>query len=251
MGTVKGRLEEYAATFPMAEEEKIKMTVERSRAVFWEEAGKLPISYQDFLYQQVGYIRKRWWGLQFLALTLLWGCIYRFSAGTNILNMTGIVAGLFGVLLIPELWKNRSCRAMEVEGSTYYSLRQIYAARMLAFGVVDIGLLSVFTLVTSVTTSMRAEEMIIYFFLPFTVTCGILFGTLCSRYPASEAWAFLLALFWIMIWVLIVLNRQLYLKISDSVWMALLGLAVCYLGYGIRRTLVRCESFWEGSREWS
>lgn len=181
MRTVKERLREYAMTFPVAEEEVIKRTVEKSQTAFWEEAEKLPVSYLDFFYQQIGYIRKRWWGLQFLALTLLWWCIYYFYSKTDIQRMTGIALGLFGILLIPELWKNRACRTLEIEGSTYYSLRQIYAARMLAFGVVDVGFLSVFAFVTSSTTSMRAEEMIISFFLPFTVTCGILFRTLSKE----------------------------------------------------------------------
>ncbi len=251
MKTVKERLVKYGETFPAAEEEKIKMAVEISKSAFWEEADKLPASYFDFLYQQVGYIRKRWWGLQFLALTLLWWCIYNSYVQTGMQGIAGITAGLFGILLIPELWKNKACQAMEIEGSTYYSLRQIYAARMLAFGVVDIGLLTVFVTITSVTTSMRAEEMIIYFFLPFTVTCGILFGTLCSRYQASETWAFLLALFWIMIWVMVVLNGQIYARISVLTWITLLVLAVLYLVYGIRKTLVLCESFWEEIREWS
>lgn len=251
MKTVEERLEEYAKAFPAAEEEKIKMAVEVSKSAFWEEAEKLPASYFDFLYQQVGYIRKRWWGLQFLALTLLWWCIYNSYVQTGVQSITGITAGLFGILLIPELWKNRTYQAMEIEGSTYYSLRQIYAARMLAFGVVDIGLLTVFVAITSVTTSVRAEEMIIYFFLPFTVTCGILFGTLCSRYQATETWAFLLAAFWIMIWVMVVLNGQIYSRISVLTWIVLLILAVFYLGYGIKKTLVLCESFWEGNREWS
>lgn len=189
--------------------------------------------------------------MQFLVLTLLWWCIYCSYIGTAIWSITGIMAGMFGILLIPELWKNKTCRAVEIEGCTYYSLRQIYAARLLAFGVVDVGLLSAFMVITSVTTSMGAEEMIVSFLLPFTVTCGILFKTLCSRYSSSQTWAFLLALFWIMVWVLIVLNDRIYPGISVSVWAALLILAIGYLGYGIRRTLVLCESFWEESREWN
>lgn len=252
METVKERLKEYSERLQQeAEEEKIKIIVEKCRTTFWEETEKVPASYFDFLYQQTGYIHKRWWGLQFLVLTLAWWCIYCSYIGTGVQSITGIMAGMFGILLIPELWKNKTCRAVEVEGCTYYSLRQIYAARLLAFGVVDVGLLSIFMVITSVTTSMRAEEMIVSFLLPFTVTCGILFKTLCSRHSSSQTWAFLLALFWIMVWVLIVLNDQIYPKISVSVWAALLILAICYLGYGIRRTLVSCESFWEENREWN
>ena len=60
----------------------------------------------------------------------------------------GILAPSFVILILPELWKNRSNGAMEVEGATFFSIKNIYAARMLLFGMVDVCLLSVF-LITS------------------------------------------------------------------------------------------------------
>ena len=50
----------------------------------------------------------------------------------------GVVATLFVILIIPELWKNRSCECMEIEATSYYSLKQVYATRMLLFGVTDV-----------------------------------------------------------------------------------------------------------------
>ena len=47
----------------------------------------------------------------------------------------GVIASLFVILIIPELWKNRTFQCMEIEASSYYSLRQVYAARMLLFGM--------------------------------------------------------------------------------------------------------------------
>lgn len=56
----------------------------------------------------------------------------------------GTLAPLFVVLVLPELWKNRSSGALEIECTAYYSLRQIYAARMVLFGLVDLALLTLF-----------------------------------------------------------------------------------------------------------
>ena len=246
MKTVQERLREYGKQCPvMANEARLKATVWRSREVFFEEAEKFPASYLDFFCQQAGYIRKRWWVLQLLVLTVLWGCTCSFSGRTNLQSVMGVMAAVFAVLLIPELWKSKAARAMEVEGSTYYSLRQIYAARMLAFGIVDVGLLSVFTVAISATASIQGKEIVIYFFLPFTVACGILFSTLCSRYVVSQAGAVCASLLWMAVWTLVVTSEQIYKRISVSVWAVLFLAAVLYLIYAVKRTLTTCESYWE------
>ena len=54
------------------------------------------------------------------------------------LKLREMAETLFAILIIPELWKNRANCCMEVEGSTYYALRQIYSARILLFGLADI-----------------------------------------------------------------------------------------------------------------
>mgnify|MGYP006990195710 CR=1 FL=1 len=48
-------------------------------------------------------------------------------------RILGVVASLFIILIIPELWKNQTYQSMEIEATSYYSLRQIYAARMSLF----------------------------------------------------------------------------------------------------------------------
>lgn len=35
----------------------------------------------------------------------------------------GVASSLFVILMIPELWKNRSCGCMEIEAASCYSLR--------------------------------------------------------------------------------------------------------------------------------
>lgn len=58
----------------------------------------------------------------------------------------GAAAPLFALLILPELWKNQSSHTLEIECTTCYSLRQIYGARIFLFALVDITLLSIFSL---------------------------------------------------------------------------------------------------------
>lgn len=246
MKDVRERLKEYGKSCPvMPDEGRVRDAAWRSRKVFFEEAEKYPASYVDFFCGQVGYIRKRWWVFQILALMVLWWCIRNLSRRTDLQCVMGVMAAVFAIMLIPELWKSKAAGAMEVEGSTFYSLRQIYAVRMLAFGLVDVGFLSVFTVIASATTSIQGKEIIIYFFLPFTVTCSILFRTLCSRFMMSQTGAVVSSLLWITVWLFTVTNEQIYQSISVPVWMVLLLAAVLYLCYAVKRTLVVCESIWE------
>lgn len=220
-------------------ESKIKDTIVSARENFYEGAEKARVSYFDFLYDQTCYIHKRWWGLQF-ALLLFTGIVLHGADSWVIQRVLGIAASLFVIMAMPELWKNRSSDSMEIEGAAYFSIRQIYAARMLLFGVVDGLLLGVFTAVMSLTARVMIGEILIQFFLPMIVTCCICFRTLCSRYIASEYTACFLSLLWGAIWIQFVLNDRIYQAISVPAWGGICGIAVLYLTYAVKRTLQEC-----------
>ena len=129
---------------------------------------------------------------------------------------------------------------MEIEGAAYFSTRQIYAARMLTFAVVDGLLLGGFTAVLSLTVKVMIGEVLIQFFLPMTVTCCICFRTLCSRYFASEYTACFLSLLWTAIWIQVVLNDRIYQAVSVPVWCGICGIAVLYLTYTVKRVIREC-----------
>ena len=121
-------------------------TIERSKAAFAESEAKNDTSYAEFLYQQSRYIRKRWWILQGMLLLLIWFMLQMTESSIYVQRYMGIAASLFAILLLPELWKNRNANALEIESVSYYSLRQIYSARILAFALVDFLLICAFTL---------------------------------------------------------------------------------------------------------
>ena len=176
------RLRAYGrSTIPKPDESKIKDTIVTARKIFYESAEKSAVSYFDFLYDQTRYVRKRWWGLQLLLLFLTGWFAQAVKDVQMIQPMLGISASLFVIMVIPEFWKNRSSKAMEVEGAAYFSIRQIYSARLLVFSMVDGLFLAFFTVALSMTGRVIIGEMIVHFFLPMIVTCCICFRCLYSR----------------------------------------------------------------------
>ena len=122
-------------------------------------------------------------------------------------------APLLVIMIVPELWKNRGSMSMEIEGSAYYSLRQVYSARLTVFAFADGILLTLFSVFAFATTRIEAEEMMVQFMLPMIVTCCICLRMLCSRFVSSEYMAVFLSLLWTGFWLVVVIDRGIYDKI--------------------------------------
>ncbi len=229
------------------DEAMISRAAELSKAAFYEAEEKRGLSRLEFLYQQSRYIRKYLWAVQAVLLFILWW-ILKNSVNFFINSRSlGVAAPLFVVLLVPELWKNRSYASMEVEGTTYYNLREIYAARLTIFGLVDLVLLSTFLAAASFTARMGIWEFIVQFFIPFNVSCCICFGTLYSKMESSETFAVGWCVLWIFIWVQVVLSERIYNAISAPVWAVILVASLFYLVYSIVRGQKNLEKVWEAS----
>lgn len=226
-------------------EEKLRETIEKSKAAFEESEAEAFTSYAEFLYQQSRYIHKRWWILQGMLLLLLWLVLELTGSGFYTQRSMGVGASLFAVLLLPELWKNQNTNALEIESASYYSLRQIYSARILVLALIDFLLLCVFALPVVLTGKLPAEEMMIQFFLPYLVTCCICFRVLFGNRNGSETFALFLCVVWCAVWTKIVLNEKIYGMISLPVWFVMTIAAVLYLIYCIYRGTDSCTKTWE------
>lgn len=233
------------------EERAIMDTVQAAQRAFriCEESNSL--SGAEFLYLQGRYIRKRWWALQGAVLLGLWLALLWTDSGYAARRCMGVAAPLFAVLFLPELDRNRRAGAEEVEGAAYYSLRQICAARLTLFAMVDLVLLSVFGAAAVRTAGLSVQEFVTQFFLPFNVTCGICFQTLYSRRFSSELSAALLCMFWTGAWLLLVTDERAYGAVSVPMWYLLSALSALYLIYGICRSQRRCGRLWEEEILWN
>ena len=226
-------------------EERVMQTIAVSKSAFLSGESEKMTSPSEFLIIQSGLIQKRWWFLQGLLLAFV--CLFLCHMETDYLirRALGLAGPLFVILILPELWKNRNFDAMEVECTTYYTIRSIYAARLVLFAGVDILLLSVFFAVASVFAKITVWEMLIQFVLPFNVTCCICFRTLYAKRIRSEALAMLLCILWTGVWAMLIMSNAVYSMISVPIWIAALAASVL----GICYTLCQGKGKWQQTLE--
>lgn len=228
-------------------EEKVQETILKSKQAFFAAEQKGMLSYYEFLWVQLRVIQKRWWILQLLVLAVLWMALDSIHDELYMQRSMGVAAALFVILIIPELWKNRSCECMEIEAASYYSLKQIYAARMLLFGIMDIFLITLFLGTASAGLHVELLDLIVQFLFPLSVTACICFGVLCSKRSFGETTAIALCVIWSVAWLFIVLDEELYTKVTVFGWAVLLGAALAFLGCSVFRILKCCNQYLEVS----
>lgn len=233
------------------DEEKIKETILLSQRAYYQSEAAAPLPWFDFLTQQGRYIQKRWWLIQALLLSVV---LLLFSLSDTTLYLQkclGVTAPLFVLLALPELWKNRAWGAVEVEGTAYYTLRQIYAARLSLFVGMDFLLISAFFLGVSYFWKLTLWEMLISFVLPFNVSCCICFRCLYSAKASSELFPILLCMAWTVVWVEIVLTDRLYSVISPQLWAGMLVMSAVFLICSVLSGQRNLNGIWERKPLWN
>lgn len=243
---LEGKLKEYKESIKIIpNEQKMAETVRKSIEVYCFAEQERILTYWEFLWVQLRLIRKRWWLLQILLLILLWAVLPSAQVGQFEQRILGVAASLFIILIIPELWKNQTYQSMEIEATSYYSLRQIYAARMLMFGIVDTVLITAFCISTAFTLDILFSQLFMQFIFPMTVTAAVCFGILCSKCPFGETTAIMMCIAWSAIWLVVILNERIYTAITIPLWLVFIGIAFAFLAYAIYRTLNCCNYYWE------
>lgn len=233
------------------DEDKLNETITAAKAAFYEGEAETSLSRMEFLMQQSRYIQKRWWVLQGVLLIILLWVLQSVESSYYIQRSLGAAAPLFVILTLPELWKNRNSGAMEVECTTFYSLRQIYAARLTLFAGVDLVLLSLFMLAVSFTQRLTVWDMLVQFVLPFNAACCICFHSLYSPKHGSEVFSLLLCAVFMALWMQIVLHDAVYQAISVPVWCALLSLSFVYLSCCILNGQRKWQLMYEVKPVWN
>ncbi len=235
-------------------EEKVIETINKSKEAFCAKEQERVMEYREFLWEQAGFIQKRWWLLQVLLLYLAGLIIPYMEKDLYIQRSMGIAGVLFVVMVIPELWKNQLYGCTEIELSSYYSLRQIYSARILLFGLTDIIMLTVFCIVLHGKMYFTISGIMSQFLFPMAVTACICFGILCNKYTINGAVPVLFCVIWSAVWWLVTLNGRIYEIITLPVWTALLLAAFAILAFAVYKTINNCKSVYfdrNGGLKWN
>lgn len=218
---------------------------ERSQEAFLESEAKKSLSFPEFIYQQIFYVKKIWWALQASLLLVLYLFLITEQAMKVTQRELGIFASLFIILIIPEFWKNRNLAESEIEAASYFSLQKAYAARMILFSIVDIVFLSSFFVVSGITQRMTIQNMIIDFLIPFFVSSCICLQSLCQKGSTSSYQAVFLCLLWTSVWSLIVLRKNVYESISYPLWGVILICVLCFFLLSVKKVIKRAKFAWE------
>lgn len=227
------------------DEQHIKETIIKSMETYCSIEHKRKLTHTDFLWIELHLIRKRWWLLQMLLLWIAATLLPYLLDNRYVIRMLGMIGILFIVLVIPELWKNKSYDCMQIEATCLYSLRQIYAARIFLFGIVDLFMISLFCITLRGNVNLALSEIVIQFLFPMVMTACICFGTLCSSSRVNEGTSIILCLLWSGIWWVIINNETIYSLITFPIWCALFGTAVAFLTGAIYKTIFDCNQYWE------
>lgn len=217
------------------DQEAVLQTIQNCKKTFVQ-AEDYPLSYMEFLYDQMHFIQKRWWIIQGCLLAVLWIFLNNATDIYEMQRLMGVGACLFGIFLVPEIWKNRRNQAMEIEGAAYYSLRQICMARIMLFGFMDLLIVTVFAISVAFTVRVSAQMFTVNFLIPFNVTGAICFRFLYCKRSESEYLAAAGCFLFMILWVFIISREEIYCKISGAAWYAALILSMIYLIYVIKRS---------------
>lgn len=227
------------------DEKEIQDLVCKSKEAFYQKEQEGLLSYGGFLRTQFRVIQKRWWLLQFFLLVMAEVALVTTQEEYYIRRGLGVVGVLFIVLVIPELWKNRTYRCMEIEASAFYSLRQIYAARIFLFGMADVFMLTIFCGILRKNLYFTMMELMVQFLFPIAVTACICFGTLCGRQDLSKVTSIALCLLWSAVWWMITATEEIYTAVVIPVWCCLFGVVVLFLAIMVYKTVHDYNKCWE------
>lgn len=242
------KLKNYKETLEIVpNEQSINETIKKSIDAFCSAEQERLLNYWEFLWAQLRLIRKRWWLFQLIIISALGAALPSFQGEYYTQRYMGVAASLFIIFIIPEFWKSQTYQSMEIESVSYYSLRQIYSARILLFGIVDIVLITFFCWFSFAALDVTLSQILVQFIFPMVVTACICFGMLCSKRPFSETVAVMMCTGWSGVWLFVVLDERIYAAITYPLWFTFLGIALLFVAFTIYRTLYCYNDYWEGN----
>ena len=224
---------------PAYDEKKLLQTIDVAKKEYRKQMLLEPMNCFEFLFQQMLYLNKRYWLTQlavFFAAAFSLGFMNLYDGiGENKIRYCAIFAPILIIFSIPELWKNISTNAYEVENTTYYDLRKVYLSRLVLVGMFDLIIATLLTVIIVQGSGFSTYEAIIYFFVPFNFNCCICFSLLCSRKICSEFIAVSACISGAAFWYLLVKNYHVYELLQIKTWYLLLILSFLYLVFvGVR-----------------
>lgn len=203
----------------------------------------------QFLFGQIGFIRRRGWIGQFIVLAII--CIvFRSYLLTNALDymeipMFSALTPLLLVFNIEDLAKI-SCRSMlEIEMAAKHSLKKLMLSRFCILGIADVIVLGIFIFFLNSYSGESLYLILIYSLIPFNITVWGLLHLL--KYQASGRYDYMALVYTLLVCAIFVLapGRKpiLYSGAYENIWIMLFIVSAILL---IRKLL----SVWKAAEDY-
>ena len=224
----------------------VEDTVLKAKEIMIAKEKRNRMDFAEFLIVQMKMMRKKWWLLQGLLLLLACGWLSASGDADYIYQGLSIFATLFVILIIPELWKNMECKSMEIEASAFFDLRKVYAAKLIAFGLVDTIFITFFCIITTQLQNILFIDMLKQFVFPVIIAATICMTVFSCRNPFNELVTMIICIVANLIWMAITFNEMIYSKITPLIWMGVFAFCISLIFYNVRKVLNQNSKYREG-----
>jgi len=131
--------------------------------------------YSDFIFSQIGYIRKRVW---FTSIALLIGVLLslRFVPVENVFGLLWIISSVLpfiALVSVVEIYRSTSYHMAELEMSCKHSLADIVLARLGILGSLNVVVFITLLFLLNGRTNYSFWRLGIYILVPFMLTCTL------------------------------------------------------------------------------
>lgn len=131
------------------------------------------LTYSEFIFLQIGYIRKRVWIASMAVLSAAVGMIC-FIPGDKMfcLWITSALIPFLAMLTASEISRSGIFGMSEIESGCRFSLPQIVGARMIILGVCNFMVIMAVSVLSGIYTPFSAVKSALYIFAPYITVNG-------------------------------------------------------------------------------
>ncbi|MGI6721487.1 MAG: hypothetical protein ACOX4I_02855 [Anaerovoracaceae bacterium] len=203
------------------------------------------IGFLEFVLMQLKVMQKKWWLFQ--CALLLFAGIWIHGSGSVDYTQRGmsIVAALFVIFAIPEIWKNSAARSLEIEEASLFGLRMVYAAKFIAFGIVDTVLLTLFCLLSTQWTDVIFSDLLKQFVFPVIIAAAICLMAFSRGRQLGEIATVIICMVANVAWMVLVVNEPIYYRITPVIWGVIFATGAALIIYFVHKSLCRNSRYWE------
>jgi hypothetical protein len=207
------------------------------------------ITYQEFLLNQLFYIRKRIWIASVLILLLGWMTIFQLPVfqywttnGFKIYSISSLLP-ILSLMTITEVYRSFSYKMVELEESCRFSLLQIVMARLNILGAGNGVILILLLIFINQVSAYSLLQTFLYVIMPYLFACATCLWLLNRTRGLDGIYSCAFATFFFSIASILCerLFTVLYTDLYLNVWLALFAGCLVMIVFQIHKLVKQLE----------